>query len=127
MLLHERNYRIAWIGVLGPCDYVLERFRGCCDQLGIASDVRRSTLLDPGVLHDCDRIVLTSNTRAHYPDDAVQRLTTSGQIVPWGVVTSSWHLGSRRSGAGMVTHWQQPWFRCGTTAGLVLSGSSATR
>ena len=108
----QSAYRIAWIGPeTGPCDYVLERFIGCCNQMGIQPHVERSDSLELERARDCDRILLTSNNRALYPDREVATLMTTGQIVPWGVVTGSWHLGSRRSGQGIVTHWQQPWFR----------------
>ena len=108
----QPDYRIAWIGLeAGPCDYVLERFIGCCKHMGIQPHVDRTDCLDLERVRDCDRIVLTSNNRACYPDREVESLTTTSQIVPWGVVTGSWHLGSRRSGQGIVTHWQQPWFR----------------
>lgn len=109
-----RTYKLAWIGQEDACSYLLERFEQCCASLDIQPCVTRRRALsldDADDLCNQDRLVLVSPTRSDYPDDAVHWLTTRPNIVPWGVVTSSWHTGSRRSGQGVVAHWQQPWFR----------------
>lgn len=112
MSLPRKAYRVAWIGPdTDSCQYVLDRFLASCAQLGYEPQITRAQSIDVRCVADQDRIVLSSVNRADYPHETIEALTISGNIVPWGVITGSWHLGSRRSGQGTVTHWQQPWFR----------------
>lgn len=111
-MLPKKSYKLAWIGPEVPnCQTVLDRFVNCCDQLDIQSVVTKMQSLRFEEIGNQDRLVLVAPSRAAYPDDAIRQLTTRSHIVPWAVVTDSWHIGSRRSGEGNVTHWQQPWFR----------------
>ena len=110
--LAKRVFRLAWVGPdSGECANVLRDFERCCRQLDIETDISIAPQLVLEDVGDRDRVILSSVTRAEYPREAIHFLTTGSHIVPWGVVTDSWHLGSRRSGEGAVSHWQQPWFR----------------
>lgn len=106
------QFRLAWIGPDDrTCRYLLDRITSECQAQALQATVFKAHRLELDRLPDQDRLILVSANRSDYPHEAVDSLTTTDNIVPWGVVTSSWHCGSRRSGDGPVTHWQQPWFR----------------
>jgi hypothetical protein len=105
-------YRIAWVGPdSDDCEFLLNRFTLACADLDLEPCVDRTYTFDFAGCCQSERIVLVSGSRADYPETAVRVLETTTNIVPWAVVTNSWHIGSRRSGVGPVTHFQQPWFR----------------
>ena len=107
----KKAYRVAWIGPESTAiQYFLDRFKTSCTRLGYEPRIMRTTLADADI-GDQDRILLSSLNRADFPFETSAALEVSGTIVPWGVVTDSWHFGSRRSGPAAITHWQQPWFR----------------
>lgn len=112
-MLHGKTAcKLAWVSPDGKsCRPLLDRLNRFCEDIGCPLDVCETETLRPERCSDRDRIVMVAPSRAVYPREEVAWLTTSTNVVPWGVVTESWYMGSRRSGQGPVTHWQQPWFR----------------
>lgn len=112
-MLHGKTARkVAWVSPDGKsCRPLLDSLNRYCEDIGCSLDVCETETFRPEQYSDRDRIVLVAPSRAAYPQDEVAWLTTSTNVVPWGVVTESYYMGSRRSGQGPVTHWQQPWFR----------------
>ncbi len=105
-------YKLVWIGPDQPaCEHLLERFRVTCSALGVTPSIVRASDIVWEQIAKADRLVLVAPSRAEYPARLVEALNSSPNIIPWGVVTTSWHVGSRRSGDGVAWHWQQPWFR----------------
>lgn len=110
---------MAWVGPENDqCGQLLTRVRHHC------SATHRELVLIPLTeidwkaldLSSVDRLVLACETRLDYPWQTISTLqscehSVSWSNVPWGVVTSDWHAGARRTGLGPVTHWQVPWYR----------------
>lgn len=106
--------RLAWLGPLDdPCGQLVERVRQRCHatQQSLQVTQLHGETLGGDALSSADRLVLACEARVDYPWRAIMSLQGLEQTVPWGVVTSVWHAGSRRTGIGTVSHWQLPWYR----------------
>ncbi len=118
---------VGWISLLDgsidgsldrPCAALLRRVQAQCDasnQELVIVHRHLSSTTEPLAMDDqlqsMDRIVIASETRLAHPWSMIDQLQRTELACPWGVVTGHWHAGSRRTGIGPATFWQQPWYR----------------
>lgn len=117
------TFHLTWIGPTdGQCASLLARVDQTCSRLKRRLRVHAEPLDSPllaSALQACDspvtawadRVIIACETRLDYPWRVIEELERLDAGVPWGVVTSCWHAGSRRTGIGPAAHWQLPWYR----------------
>lgn len=117
------TFHLTWIGPTdGQCAGLLARVDETCSRLKRRLRVHAEPIDSPllaSALQACDspvtawadRVIIACETRLDYPWRVIEELERLDAAVPWGVVTSCWHAGSRRTGIGPVAHWQLPWYR----------------
>ena len=114
-----RPLQIVWVGsTTGQCAQLLGCIETACHHLGwtwelnvIDRDIPKLREELEQQLAFADRLIIADENRYDYSHQLIHDLHRQSGIVPWGVVTGLWQAGSRRTGLGLTTYWQMPWYR----------------